>query len=324
MNSIFNCNRFLVCSQVKKHESIWHELLFLLPCHRLCCSPLLEATFTSEELNYLDHSLTPPGPTQFVAVPAFQSPPQSFAPIELLPSPNKTLSMRRHTESNVLNIITSTPVRKTKSYPKVSMLINDSGFIRFRKEGEVGEPGYISTDDDADSRMQSRRASKKSWTPGPDLRKCALELCRENGHVMNLGYFDNNGLRKSASMPNTGSNTPIEAATPNSICSVETGGQQSGVFNFRAPSSIHLRDSIDRALNYDGFRLKTPDSLNISDNVSSIPNSPDSHGFAVNAFLFDAPMNNNHPNAATHFQVAPNMITTTTSNGDIKSGGCGP
>ena len=147
------------------------------------------------------------------------------------------------------------------------MLVYENGFIRFRHEGDPeGEP-VASTDDELDSVDLSRRGSHRE-------RNGAVQWIDSGAHGTNPMPYD------CCKRPNGEMATPGTPATPRSFASADFDGL-SDAFSFRAPSSIHLRDSIERALDdtesCHRFNLRTPDYLDCDpDTFYSVPNTPDS------------------------------------------------
>ncbi|KAK2163352.1 hypothetical protein LSH36_81g05026, partial [Paralvinella palmiformis] len=174
--------------------------------------------------------------------------------------------------------------RTSRSGKPLSMLYYDNGFVRFRQDGDSEGDPIASTDDELDSDTGPPRYN------GNDFRHISGG---KNGHVAKYGNGDlshldpipngiwKGGNGKNASVSNMGWGTPSglrTPATPPSFCSTDID-LNSGTFSFRPPSSIHLRDSIERELNYSEFCLRTPDNMletvdSIQDSIS-LPRSPD-------------------------------------------------
>ena len=163
-----------------------------------------------------------------------------------------------------------------------SLLVSDNGFIRFREDGEMGgSPVLLSTDDELENisgdnmirnpfyrdllrRQEKERAVGRATFVNSD----GITLQDEFGLVDTMvdpelvppprpAYPVVRGAFRGCSYPNTGTNTP---GTPRSFCSTDLEYAASEI-SYRPPSSIHLRDSIENALNIPGFTLRTPDIL---------------------------------------------------------------
>ena len=125
-----------------------------------------------------------------------------------------------------------------------SMLVYEDGYIRFRTEGDSDiDLVAVSTDEELDGNdgMVKNDQQMVYWTP-----------------------FHHPG----------GYSVPLTPATPRSVTSTDPEND-SGVFNFKVPSSIHLRDSIENALDLPRFSLNTPETVDLSRNgTPSLPPTP--------------------------------------------------
>ena len=166
-----------------------------------------------------------------------------------------------------------------------SMLYYDSGFVRFRQDGDSEGDPLASTDEELDCENGPPRY--RPVGSGSDVHlNGSAQLVGDNrmGHLYHNRTRNGqwrSGSRRNGSVPNTGRNTPSgwhTPATPRSLCSPDIDGC-SGVFSFRPPSSIHLRDSIEKELNFSDSHFRTPDDLletvdSIQESIS-LPRSPD-------------------------------------------------
>ena len=164
-----------------------------------------------------------------------------------------------------------------------SLLVSENGFIRFREDGEMGgSPVLLSTDDELDmvnsesSMMRNpfyrdlirRQEKERAVGRATYVNTDGITLQGEFGQIESntdpelippprLTYPLRGHSFMGYSYPNTGTNTP---GTPRSFCSTDLDYATSEI-SYRPPSSIHLRDSIENALNIPGFTLRTPDIL---------------------------------------------------------------
>ncbi len=168
-----------------------------------------------------------------------------------------------------------------------SMLINDNGYLRFRQDHEDPEGEAIgSTDDELDASDGGilQALTDGGYLEGVEVSSAVGAYCNP-AQVVGItearpgdsaaDYWASPAQQRYSEFTRrragtTGFSTP---ATPRSFASTDLD-LQSGMFSFKPPSSIHLRESIDRALNYPHFYLRTPDLLDTPDSLS-LPKTPD-------------------------------------------------
>jgi hypothetical protein len=249
----------------------WSGFFYLAPCRRLCACD--EHDLRDDDLDWEEL----PGDDLSNHVDNRNS---NRHVNQVLCNPEETVPMT-HQESYRSRREDSPNSKKQPASRPASLLVNDNGFVRFRQNGEVGGEVLISTDDELDAFENS-----------PHTNPFVAELEKHgliNTNVNDFYYADklpdkfydplidpkmpNYFMRSvplarrlaSRNVPlDTGTTTP---GTPRSFYSAHSELDRSdcalSVWSFRPPSSIHLRDSIENALDLDmpGFNLRTPDCL---------------------------------------------------------------
>ena len=263
--------------------------MLTLPCCRLLSSSSTdnEESLSSNELQCLEQAFSKD----------LDSSPSSSDPVD---APIAALRPK-NSRSALIKAHAAPEFKRPKSHSTVSMLVNDCGFIRFRQDGDDSADGvFISTEEN--SHLTSRAESRKSWTSRAESRKSwtslSMELMPETiQNTTTCGapmIYDPSKQRcvRSASVPVTAravccDDLQTEMLRSDSIA--KTSDFSDTLLSFKPPSSIHLRDSIDKELNYDGFYLQTP-QRNYSSTFASISSadSTGSLGTRNRAFSADA------------------------------------
>ncbi|ELT90736.1 hypothetical protein CAPTEDRAFT_187422 [Capitella teleta] len=214
----------------------WWDMLYFIPCFRIC--QIENQDDSRQELQMTAHQ---------ESLLRSQS---SYCHAQI--NHNITLTPNLDIQTRVIDnrlfaAVADTETRGCASSRPTSMLVQEDGLIRFRLEDDpVGEP-ITSTDDELDA------------DPGNTNENCRSEN-EEFEQTVNRylrchsvpAKDSKQGVPATHSLPNTGTNTP---ATPRSFLSIDP---EEGVFTFRPPSSIHLRASIEGALDYSDLSLKSP------------------------------------------------------------------
>ncbi len=209
---------------------------------------------------------------------------------QVLCNPEETMPMTQQNGHAPIRLQRDSPdINKNKPASRpASLLVNDNGFVRFRETGEVGGEVLISTDDELDAldntsplenpfvaelkrnglinknvdseyyyidKAPDKFSDPLLDPPSPDYYMGSVPLTRRLA------------TRTVSIDPDIDINTP---GTPRSFYSAQMDFDcASSMWSFRPPSSIHLRDSIDNALDIPGFGLRTPDYLNSPLNTPS-------------------------------------------------------
>ena len=238
------------------------DVIYLVPCHRSCA-----------EADVKDQYVTAPTECSY-SQPTTYNPAYGYVNEYIYNTANAANGVQlpeepgTPTATNPNDSLKSRSLDSKAEKKRKSMLVNDEGFVRFRHDEDPEGEFIVSTDDELNS---NDGVLTNGSVPGV---KC-------NGCPRSLTYYLANGPTTgsprrfhSISVPNTGDNTP---ATPRSYCSTDFELDMAGsVFSFRPPSSIHLRDSIEGALNYyPRFTLKTPDYIDTPESLSLSRAPPD-------------------------------------------------
>ena len=284
----------------------------LLPCYRLFYPAKLEGGYEGEELKWLEHH-SQMGLEQNGAHNQYRT----------FPLPSNGTNRNAKANGNVNNYKTGSlqhnanpgfpglgehgsPTEKNHHH---SMLVNEDGYIRFRQDGDPIQDVITSTDDDELDYTAMARNNRKHrsliWGR-MGLKRLSNDQCIDtssetSSHHNWLSNRKKPKCRRSTSVPNTSSNTPMGFLTPKSLCSTDFDG--ASTFSFKPPSSIHLRDSIDKALNYFHFSTRDAgsDSQNLSDCFSRTPDSLGSNNPCFKYEMTDIKSHNanGHPHQAS-------------------------
>lgn len=287
---------------------------FYFPCHRFCWSGQLEREVESEELKCLDAYASPYPLTG--QQNGFGNNQYKTFPIDTTP-----LNFGQSSDPCLIDSsfkLDSLPSNRGDSMKSHSMLVKENGYIRFRKEGDpLQEPLASSTDDDLDYKNSVGESSKiikypfgihslgrKHHSTDQALSHTSSEMnSKQIGNKTGIhdAIFGSNDLKRlnkfkrSISVPNTANNstnntTPVGFLTPKSLCSTDFDGVSA--FSFKPPSSIHLHESIDKALQFMHINsssrttVSTSESQELSDNLS-LPKTPNSLGASNPCFKYD-------------------------------------
>ena len=185
------------------------DALYLIPCHRLCAPHSVEDGYESS--NRFVYFLKVLGPSK----------------------PKPSVDGQTAGEDVNRRHKAHRPTRPT------SMLVNDSGFLRFRQEGDLDD--NVPDDD-------NEHTTHKNDKPLPD----------DSMHYSGIRgiTFGEISEKRETSPSLSEPNTPILPMSPNSYDF--DGLSKSSAFSLRPPSSIHLRDSIENILQ---ISLDTPEDV---------------------------------------------------------------
>ena len=133
--------------------------------------------------------------------------------------------------------------KKGASRP-ASLLVSENGFVRVRQDGELGgDPVMLSTDDELE---EPNASFNHAWVNN-----------KKDEHLYSVIQ---------------------ESWTPASLRHHDV---TASMLSYRVPSSIHLRDSIDNALDMEGFTIRTPDVLNSNESLSDFMSKKRDHSCSV-------------------------------------------
>jgi hypothetical protein len=215
-----------------KDHAQWFDSYYFISCFRICQFPAKDDSCHQLQMTAHQESLL-----------RSQS---SYCHAQINHNMSSTPNLDGHHQPRVIDnklFIVVEDVSGSSSSRPTSMLIQEDVLIRFRMDDDPpGEP-IASTDDELDAACRNTNENCGNESAGAIIHEGSHSAPEKESVPARQCAF---------SLPNTGSNTP---ATPRSFMSVDP---EDGVFTFRPPSSIHLRASIEGALDCSDVSLKSP------------------------------------------------------------------